>query len=214
MTAIRICLADDQALVRSGIRALLDLFDGVEVVAEAQDGEAAIEAVTASKPDVLLLDVRMPRLSGVEVVQALAAAGTLPPTLLLTTFEDDAALVAGVRAGALGYLLKGVQPEVLVEAIRTVAGGGTYLYASLAALPRSHQNAAWQDEAFHEPNKLTDREIAVLKLMTSGIANGEIARALRISDGTVRNHVSNILSKLGVKDRTKAVLYALQKGLA
>jgi DNA-binding NarL/FixJ family response regulator len=211
---IRICLVDDQALIRSGIRALLALFDGLAVVAEAEDGEAGIQAVLAHKPDVLLLDVRMPMLSGTQVVSALAAAGALPPTLLLTTFEDDAALVAGVRAGARGYLLKGVTPEVLVEAIRTVATGGTYLYAPLAdALNTSSREAAWREDAYDTPDDLTGRETDVLKLMTSGISNREIARALRIGDGTVRNHVSNIFSKLGVSDRTKAVLYALQKKL-
>ena len=211
---IRICLADDQALIRSGIRALLGLFDGLSVVAEAEDGEAAVRVVLESKPDVLLLDVRMPGLSGVQVAAELSAKGALPPTLLLTTFEDDAALVAGLRAGARGYLLKGVTPEILVEAIRTVAGGGAYLYAPLAgALNASRREASWQQDALPDPEKLTERETDVLKLMTSGISNREIADALRLGEGTVRNHVSSILSKLGVSDRTKAVLYALQKRL-
>ncbi|HEV2674922.1 MAG TPA: response regulator transcription factor [Aliidongia sp.] len=211
---IRVCLVDDQALVRSGIRALLELFDDLEVVAQAADGEAGIEAVLASRPDVLLLDVRMPKLNGVQVVSALAARQALPPTLLLTTFEDDAALVAGVRAGARGYLLKGVTPETLVDAIRTVAGGGTYLYAPLAAAATGPvQEATWRDDAFEVPDVLTERESEVLKLMTSGITNREIALALRLGEGTVRNHVSNIFSKLGVTDRTKAVLYAIQKRL-
>lgn len=211
---IRICLADDQALIRSGIRALLGLFDGLSVVAEAEDGEAAVRVVLESRPDVLLLDVRMPGLSGVQVAAELSAKGALPPTLLLTTFEDDAALVAGLRAGARGYLLKGVTPEILVEAIRTVAGGGAYLYAPLAgALNASRREASWQQDALPDPEKLTERETDVLKLMTSGISNREIADALRLGEGTVRNHVSSILSKLGVSDRTKAVLYALQKRL-
>jgi DNA-binding NarL/FixJ family response regulator len=119
-----------------------------------------------------------------------------------------------VRAGARGYLLKGVTPEVLVEAIRTVAAGGTFLFAPLAAaLSASNRDAAWREDAFEVPDDLTERETDVLKLMTSGISNREIARALRIGDGTVRNHVSSIFSKLGVSDRTKAVLYALQKRL-
>ncbi len=173
-----------------------------------------MRAVLESKPDVLLLDVRMPGLSGVQVAAELSAKGALPPTLLLTTFEDDAALVAGLRAGARGYLLKGVTPEVLIEAIKTVAAGGAYLYAPLAqALLAAKRAATWQQEALPDPEKLTEREMDVLKLMTSGISNHEIADALRLGDGTVRNHVSNILSKLGVSDRTKAVLYALQKRL-
>jgi DNA-binding NarL/FixJ family response regulator len=211
---IRICIADDQALVRSGFRALLALFDGLSVVAEAEDGEAAVQAVLAEKPDVLLLDMRMPRLNGVQVISALAARQALPATLLLTTFEDDAALVAGVRAGARGYLLKGVTPEVLVDAIRAVAAGGSYLYAPLAAAvnARNH-HAEWHKDAIGAPHKLTDRETEVLKLMTSGISNREIAKALKIGEGTVRNHASNIFLKFGVTDRTKAVLYALRERL-
>ena len=211
---IRICIADDQALVRSGISALLALFDGLSVVAEAQDGEAAVQAVLAEKPDVLLLDMRMPRLNGVQVISALAAKEALPATLLLTTFEDDAALVAGVRAGARGYLLKGVTPEVLVDAIRTVAAGGSYLYAPLAAAVNTRNHPApWHKDAIGAPRDLTDRETDVLKLMTSGISNREIAKALKIGEGTVRNHASNIFLKLGVTDRTKAVLYALRERL-
>lgn len=209
---IRVCLADDQALIRSGIRALLGLFEGIEVVAEAEDGEGAIAAVLADPPDVLLLDVRMPRMSGVDVVQTLAARGALPPTLLLTTFEDDAALVAGVRAGARGFLLKGVTAETLVEAIRTVAAGQAWLYAPLAQ-SRPPTGSAWRDDAFEAPDALTPREREVLKLMTSGISNREIAAALRLGEGTVRNHVSNIFSKLGVTDRTRAVLHAIEKQL-
>ena len=213
VTPIRVCLVDDQALVRRGIRALLDTFEGVQVVAEAEDGEAGLAAVLASRPDVLLLDVRMPRMHGVQVITALAAQHALPPTLLLTTFEDDTALVAGVKAGARGYLLKGVAPETLVEAIRALAAGGTYLYAPLASAAAPALDPAWRDDAFDVPDPLTERERDVLKLMASGIGNREIAQALRLGDGTVRNHVSNILSKLGVADRTKAVLYAIQKRL-
>jgi DNA-binding NarL/FixJ family response regulator len=211
---IRICIADDQALVRSGFRALLALFEGLSVIAEAEDGEAAVQTVIAEKPDVLLLDMRMPRLNGVQVISALAAKRALPATLLLTTFEDDAALVAGVRAGARGYLLKGVTPEVLVDAIRVVAAGGSYLYAPLAAAADTgNQQADWRQDAIDMPHDLTERETDVLKLMTSGISNREIAKALKIGEGTVRNHASNIFMKLGVTDRTKAVLYALRERL-
>jgi len=211
---IRVCVVDDQALIRSGIKALLALFEGLSVVAEAEDGAGAVQVVTDCQPDVLLLDVRMPRLSGIEVLSELAARGALPPTLLLTTFEDDVALVAGLRAGARGYLLKGVTPEILVDAIRRVAAGGAYLYAPIGpALATANRETAWQKDALQAPDVLTERETDVLKLMTSGITNREIAAALRLGEGTVRNHVSSILSKLGVSDRTKAVLYALQKRL-
>jgi DNA-binding NarL/FixJ family response regulator len=211
---IRICLVDDQALVRGGLRALLGLFEGIEVVAEAEDGEAAVAAVLSSNPDVLLLDVRMPKLNGVDVLEVLAKQNRLPPTLLLTTFEDDAALVAGVRAGARGYLLKGVSPETLVEAIRILAAGGTYLYAPpICATARTNVKGSWQDSAFDTPEPLTERERDVLRLMASGIGNREIADALLLSEGTVKNHISSIFSKLGVTDRTKAVLHAIVKGL-
>ena len=207
---IRVCLADDQALFRSGVRALLALFEGIAVVAEAEEGEAAVARVLECRPDVLLLDVRMPRLSGVEVLAALARKSALPPTLLLTTFEDDAALIGGIRAGARGFLLKGTTPETLVEAIRTVAAGGTFLHA---ALTPSSDVADMRAPPLSAADPLTVREREVLSLMTNGLANTQIAAALRLGEGTVRNHVSNILAKLGVTDRTKAVLVALRQRL-
>jgi DNA-binding NarL/FixJ family response regulator len=207
---IRVCLADDQALFRSGVRALLALFEGIAVVAEAEEGEAAVAKVLECRPDVLLLDVRMPRLNGVEVLAALARESALPPTLLLTTFEDDAALIGGIRAGARGFLLKGTTPETLVEAIRTVAAGGTFLHA---ALTPSSDVAGMRVPPLSAADPLTVREREVLSLMTNGLANTQIAAALRMGEGTVRNHVSNILAKLGVTDRTKAVLVALRQRL-
>lgn len=207
---IRICIADDQALIRSGLRALLALFDGLDVVAEAADGAGAVKAVIDHCPDVLLLDIRMPWMGGVEVVRALTAQDRLPPTLLLTTFEDDSALVAGVRAGARGFLLKGTTAETLVEAIRTLAAGGSYLYAP--PVNGDSRRQTWSED-LPEPADLTPRETDVLRLMTSGINNREIAKALNLGEGTVRNHVSNILSKLGVSDRTRAVLHALDNRL-
>ena len=211
---IRVCLADDQALFRSGMRALLALFDGIAVVAEAEEGEAAIAKVLETRPDVLLLDVRMPRMNGVEVVSALASKSALPPTLLLTTFEDDAALIGGIRAGARGFLLKGTTPEILVDAIRTVAAGGTFLHAALTPSSQlSDLHGDWRPPPLPAADPLTAREREVLSLMTNGLANTQIAAALRLGEGTVRNHVSNILSKLGVADRTKAVLVALHQRL-
>lgn len=211
---IRVCLADDQALVRGGLKALLGLLGGIEVVAEAVDGEAAVAAALSVNPDVLLLDVRMPKLTGVEVIEQLARQKRLPPTLLLTTFEDDIALIQGVKAGARGYLLKGVSPETLLEAIRTVASGGTYLYAPLVSdLARDGIKEAWRGDAFDLLEPLTERELEILRLMASGIGNREIAAALALSEGTVKNHVSSIFSKLSVTDRTKAVLRAIAMGL-
>jgi DNA-binding NarL/FixJ family response regulator len=205
-----VCLADDQALFRSGVRALLALFEGISVVAEAEEGEAAVAKVLECRPDVLLLDVRMPRLNGVEVLSALARESALPPTLLLTTFEDDAALIGGIRAGARGFLLKGTTPDTLVEAIRTVAAGGTFLHA---ALTPSTDVADMRVPPLSAADPLTAREREVLSLMTNGLANTQIASALRLGEGTVRNHVSSILAKLGVSDRTKAVLVALRQRL-
>lgn len=211
---IRVCLADDQALVRGGLKALLGLLGGIEVVAEAVDGEAAVAAALSTNPDVLLLDVRMPKLTGVEVIQQLARQKRLPPTLLLTTFEDDIALIQGVKAGARGYLLKGVSPETLLEAIRTVASGGTYLYAPLVSdLARDGIKESWRGDAFDLLEPLTERELEILRLMASGIGNREIAAALALSEGTVKNHVSSVFSKLSVTDRTKAVLRAIAMGL-
>jgi DNA-binding NarL/FixJ family response regulator len=195
---IRVCLADDQALFRSGVRALLALFEGIAVVAEAEEGEAAVAKVLECRPDVLLL------------LAALARESALPPTLLLTTFEDDAALIGGIRAGARGFLLKGTTPETLVEAIRTVAAGGTFLHA---ALTPSSDVAGMRVPPLSAADPLTVREREVLSLMTNGLANTQIAAALRLGEGTVRNHVSNILAKLGVTDRTKAVLVALRQRL-
>lgn len=209
---IRVCLADDQTLFRGGLRALLALFEGIEVVAEAEDGEAAVAAVLRHRPDVLLLDVRMPRMDGVQVIATLASQAALPPTLLLTTFEDDAALIGGIRAGARGFLLKGVTPETLIEAIHTVAKGGTFLHTALTS-SGAVVNTQWRAEALPMPDPLTTREREVLGLMTNGLSNTQIAEALALGEGTVRNHVSSILSKLGVADRTKAVLLALQQRL-
>jgi DNA-binding NarL/FixJ family response regulator len=213
---IRVCLVDDQELVRRGLKALLELLGGIEVAAEAADGEAALEVVASCEPDVLLLDVRMPKLNGVQVVEALAARGNLPPTLLLTTFEDDSALIQGVRAGARGYLLKGASPETLLEALRAVAGGGTYLYAPLVSdIAREGIRKASSPESDVPGvlDALTERELEILRLMASGIGNREIAAALALREGTVKNHVSSIFSKLGVTDRTKAVLRAIAAGL-
>lgn len=211
---IRVGLADDQALVRSGLKALLGLLGGIEVVAEAEDGEAAVAAALSVSLDVLLLDVRMPKLNGVEVIEKLARQKRLPPTLLLTTFEDDSALIQGVKAGARGYLLKGVSPETLLDAIRKVAAGGTYLYAPLVSdMTRDGMRESWRGETPDVLDPLTERELEILRLMASGIGNREIAAALALSEGTVKNHVSSIFSKLAVSDRTKAVLRALAMGL-
>ena len=209
---IRVCVVDDQTLVRRGIVTLLGLFEGIRVEAEADDGENGVAIVLKHRPDVLLLDVRMPKLNGIAAVKRLSELNALPPTLLLTTFEDDAALVSGIRAWAKGYLLKGVEPETLVEAIKTVAAGKLYLSGPSTA-PARALDTTWAGETLDVPDRLTQRESDVLRLMAKGLANRDIADALQLSEGTVRNHVSAILAKFGVNDRTRAVLYAMQKQL-
>lgn len=211
---IRVCLVDDQTLVRQGIRSLLELADGIEVVAEAADGQEALARIAQTSPDVVLLDLRMPRLDGIATLQALAERGTVPPTLVLTTFDDDEAVLDALRAGARGYLLKDVTLQQLVDAIHTLADGGTLVQPAVTAgLVRRLAGHQGDFERFDRPQPLTARELDVLRLLAGGYSNREIARALYLTDGTVKNHVSNVLRKLGVRDRTRAVLRALELGL-
>ena len=211
---IRICLVDDQTLVRQGIRSLLALAEGMEVVAEAADGRQAIELIPQARPDVVLMDMRMPVMSGLEALQALARAGTLPPTIILTTFDDDQLVLQGLKAGARGYLLKDVSLEQLVEAVRTVAAGGS-LVAPMVTQRLMAGVARMQNQftSLEQPDPLTERETEILRLLSGGYSNKEIANSLKVAEGTVKNHVSNILSKLGVRDRTRAVLKALELGI-
>ena len=211
---IRVCLVDDQTLVRQGIRSLLALADDVEVVAEAADGRQAVELIPQIKPDVVLMDMRMPVMSGLEALRALGAMQQLPPTIILTTFDDDQLVLAGIKAGARGYLLKDVSLKQLVAAIHTVASGGSLVQPAVTQRLLSgleHMNNSFV--SLDRPDPLTDRETEILRLMSGGFSNKEIANSLRVAEGTVKNHVSNILSKLGVRDRTRAVLKAFELGL-
>jgi DNA-binding NarL/FixJ family response regulator len=211
---IRVCLVEDQTLVREGIRSLLALAPDIEVVAEASDGAQALDVVPAAKPDVVLLDLRLPGISGLEVLRRLATEGRLPPTVILTTFDDPELILQGLDAGARGYLLKDVTLERLVEAIRTVAAGGNLV--APAADPRVERAVSSKPAGFETlepPDPLTGREIEVLRMLSGGYSNREIAGALRLAEGTVKNHVSSILSKLGVRDRTRAVLVGIRRGL-
>jgi DNA-binding NarL/FixJ family response regulator len=210
---IRLVIADDQMLVRHGIRSLLELADDMDVVGEAADGDECIDVVRNGRPDVVLLDVRMPKCSGVEVLRRLTATGDLPPAILLTTFDDDEALLAGIKAGARGYLLKDVSLERLTDTIRTVAGGGSVIRPAVTErVLRGLEHVPHDFEALTPPDPLTKRELEVLRLMAGGYSNREIADALGTSEGTVKNHASSILSKLGVRDRTRAVLKGLGLG--
>jgi DNA-binding NarL/FixJ family response regulator len=210
---IRVVLIDDQTLVRRGIRSLLELAGDVTIVAEAADGEDGLAAIAREKPDVVLLDVRMPKKSGLDVLRALQSGGPAPPVILLTTFDDDEVLLAGVRAGARGYLLKDVSLEQLTEAIRTVAAGGTLIRPAITErVLRGLEHVRRDFDALSPPDPLTKREVEILRLMAGGYSNREIAEALGTAEGTVKNHASSILSKLGVRDRTRAVLKALELG--
>jgi DNA-binding NarL/FixJ family response regulator len=222
---IRVVLAEDHTLVRDGIRTLLSLVGDIALVGEAPDGEEAIRIVEATKPDVLLLDMRMPKADGLRVVRELAGRDILPPTLVLTTFDEEEAALAIIAAGARGFLLKDVTLERLVDAVRVVAAGGTVfrpglseraehalaeLRATSAGNAGAPASAAPTDGA--EAGEITTREREVLRLLVAGYSNKEIGRALFVAEGTVKNHVSNILYKLGVRDRTRAVLKALERG--
>jgi DNA-binding NarL/FixJ family response regulator len=204
---IRVALAEDHTLVREGFRQLLALVPDIVLVGEAADGEQAIALVLAQRPDVLLLDMRMPKADGLAVITALAARDALVPTLVLTTFDDEHAALELMAAGARGFLLKDVTLDRLVDAVRVIAGGGTVLRPGLSERVASKLRAA-------EPAgpDITAREREVLRLLAAGYSNREIGRALFVAEGTVKNHVSNILTKLGVRDRTRAVLKALELG--
>ena len=211
---IRVFLVEDHAIVREGISSLLALPEDIEVVGAVGSAEEALTEIPTVMPDVLLLDVKLPNLNGVELIRRLQARGGLPPTLILTTFEDDELLFEGLKAGARGYLLKDISLEQLLEGIREIARGGSYVKP--AVTERLLQVARKTDATAHPTPLialLTERETEVLRLLASGYSNREIARALLVSTGTVKNHVSSILGKLGVRDRTRAVLTGLQSGL-
>jgi DNA-binding NarL/FixJ family response regulator len=205
---IRVCVVENETLVREGLRRVLELDPELTVVGEARDGVEGLELLQRVRPDVALLDVRMPKLDGVGVLQALRGA---PPCLVLTTFDDADAFLAAVRAGARGYLLKDASSAELSEAIRCVAAGGTWLKPTVT----DNVLRALREEkpAEEMAQKLTGREVEVLRLLAGGYSNREIGTALGVSERTVKNHVSAILGKLWVRDRTRAVLKAIASGL-
>jgi DNA-binding NarL/FixJ family response regulator len=208
---IRVVLVDDQLLVRSGIRGLLALTPDIRVVAEAGDGLEAMAAIAQASPDLVLLDMRMPTCSGVELLRRHGA--TLPPTIVLTTFDDDEALFDCMRLGARGFLLKDISLERLADGIRRVVAGDTLFRPGLTERARaSYEPATPIERAPATRELLTARETEVLALIAGGFNNAEIALALGPSEGTIKNHVSSILSKLGVRDRVRAVLRGLELG--
>ena len=214
---IRVLLADDQALVRGGLRKLVDHEDDMTVVAEAADGQQAVDAARASRPDVAVMDIRMPQLDGIEATRRIVAAlGDDVRVLMLTTFGLDNYVFQALHAGASGFMLKDARPEELVNAIRVVAGGAALLSPEvtrsvIGAFARRPQAA--DPTGSPRLDELTDREREVLLLLTRGRSNAEIAADLVVSDATVKTHVAHVLMKLGVRDRVQAVIFAYEAGL-
>jgi DNA-binding NarL/FixJ family response regulator len=205
---IRILVADDHAVVRHGLRSFLSLQDDMEVVGEAEDGEQAVEAAERLGPDVVLMDMVMPGVDGVEAIRRIRELRPQTRVLVLTSYADDTKVVPAVRAGAAGYLLKDVQPAELAAAIRTVAAGGAMLAPEVTGRILREVAAVRQDPG------LTSREREVLGLLARGLTNRQIAAELVVSEKTVKTHVSSILGKLGLPDRTQAALYAVREDLA
>ncbi|MET0550232.1 MAG: response regulator transcription factor [Xanthomonas sp.] len=205
MSALRIALADDQVLVRAGLRALLQT-QGIVVACEADDGQALLDAVAATPVDVVLSDIRMPGMDGIQALQQLRARGDRTPVLLLTTFDESDLLLRATAAGAQGFLLKDAAPEDLREAITRVAAGETLLQPVSTDPVRARYR--YRDEDAPR-DTFNEREVAILRLLAGGYSNKEIARSLFLAEGTVKNYVSTILDKLGTRDRTRAVLKAI-----
>jgi DNA-binding NarL/FixJ family response regulator len=212
---IRVLIADDQALVRSGFRMILESRDDLEVVGEASDGEQAIRLAGQTRPDVVLMDVRMPGLDGVSATARLTAPADAPKVIILTTYDLEEPLYAALRAGASGFLLKDVRPADLVEAIRVVAGGDALLAptATRRLLNRFLVTDVTPAAPASALEELTDREREVLTLLARGASNAEIADRLTVTEATVKTHVSAVLRKLRVRDRVQAVVLAYDLGL-
>jgi DNA-binding NarL/FixJ family response regulator len=218
---IRVAIADDHAVVRQGLRTFLELQEDMEVVGEAVDGADAVDLVERTAPDVMLLDLVMPRVDGIEATRRIRERSPATRILVLTSFADDHTVLPAVRAGAAGYLLKDVQPPELAAAIRTVHAGeallapavATMLVEQLAAEDGAGAPGAGTAAAHEERSHLTPRELEVIAELARGRANKAIAFELGVSERTVKTHVSNILGKLGLSDRTQAAVYAVEHGL-
>jgi DNA-binding NarL/FixJ family response regulator len=210
---IRVLLADDQRVVREGLGTLLGLLEGIELVGTAADGEEALALAARHDPDIVLIDLRMPRLDGIEAIRRLAARGPRPRAIALTTYADDASVLGALRAGARGYLTKDAGAEQIRAAVEAVARGE----AALDPAVQHHVLAALTEpgaEAPELPDGLTPREAEVLALIAEGLTNAEIAERLVVSAATVKTHVNHIVAKAGVRDRAQAVVYAYANGLA
>jgi DNA-binding NarL/FixJ family response regulator len=221
---IKVLLADDQTLIRQGIRLLLEIEPDIQVVGQAANGRAALEQVEALQPDVVLMDVRMPEMDGVEATRELSARYPEVKVIILTTFEDDETVFDGLKAGARGYLLKDISSEEMAQAVRKVASGQGLIeprltrkvlaeFSRLAAATGQSKPEKLGRESEALPVALTERELEVLQALAHGLSNREIAGQLVITEGTVKNHVSSLIDKMGVRDRTQAVLKGQKLGL-
>jgi DNA-binding NarL/FixJ family response regulator len=209
---IRVLLVDDQQLVREGLRRVLRPRAGFEIVGECADGDEVVDAVSRSCPDVVVMDIRMPRVDGAEATRRLRSQGSAPPVLVLTTFDDDEVLAAALHAGADGFQLKDAPGEDLIRAVRAVAGGDGWLDPTVTA----RVLASYRRHAPRRPHAtvdLTPRELDVLRLVAAGLTNREIALRLFISEPTVKTHLGHILTKLDLRDRPSAIVYAYEHGL-
>ncbi len=215
-TPVRVCLVDDQRLIRDGLRLLLELEDGLEVVGEAENGAAALDAYAALQPDVLLMDIRMPGMDGVEATRRIVERWPQARVVILTTFDDDTYIFDALRAGALGYLLKDLSGPELAAAVREVARGGALIQPSVARKVLAEFNRLAPETARARPapsEPLTEREREILAGIARGLTNKEIAIRLHLTEGTVKNYISVIFQKLGVQDRTQAALRAREMGI-
>ncbi len=213
---IRLMIVDDQKLMREGLRTLLELEGGFEIVAEAGDGQAALDAYAELQPDVVLMDIRMPGMDGVEATRRLHEKWSNARVIILTTFNDDVYVFEALRVGALGYLLKDLSGHELANAVQTVANGGVLIDPSVARkvvaeFARLTPSARPINDGLPDP--LTERELDVLRLLAEGMSNREIGNKLSLTEGTVKNYVTNVLQKIGARDRTQAALRGRELGL-